>query len=74
MQKQYIKNGKMTDDYPMEDNVREIKEDVKYRLENEVWEEEKRFENPHLHYLDMSPALYKLKVDLLNEHGSKVVE
>ncbi len=45
----------------------EIKNYVKNQLEHEVWEEEQRFENPHKHYLDMSPEYYELKMSLLHE-------
>ena len=74
MQRKYIDNGKKTRFCKLTDSVKEIREDVRCRLENEVWDEEKRFENPHLHYLDMSPALYKLKCELLNEHGNKMIK
>ena len=37
------------------------------QLNTEVWEEEQRFENPHEHYLDMSPAYYEMKMDMLHE-------
>lgn len=40
---------------------------VKNQLAHEIWEEEQRFENPHRHYLDMSPAYYEMKMDLLDE-------
>lgn len=32
-----------------------------------VAEEEQRFENPHRHYLDMTPKYYELKMDLLSK-------
>ena len=40
---------------------------MKRQLATEVWPEEQRFENPHHHYLDMSPAYYKMKMALLKE-------
>jgi nicotinate phosphoribosyltransferase len=48
-------------------DVKEIREYVKQQLATEIWEEEQRFENPHTHYVDMSPALYELKMNLLHE-------
>lgn len=45
--------------------IGEIRAYVQKQLEDEVWQEEQRFENPHLHYMDMSPALYELKMELL---------
>lgn len=49
----------------------EIRAYVQRQLEHEVWEEEKRFENPHIHYLDFTPKLYQLKQDLLNAHAKE---
>ncbi len=40
---------------------------VSYVLDDEIWEEEQRFENPHRHYLDMTPAYYELKMELLSK-------
>ncbi len=45
----------------------EIRAYVKRQLETEIWAEEQRFENPHRHYLDMSPKYYELKMNLLYE-------
>ena len=43
----------------------EIRAYVTHQLKNEIWPEEQRFENPHHHFLDMSPQYYKMKMDLL---------
>ncbi len=48
----------------------EIAHYVKEQLENEIWEEEQRFENPHKHYLDMSPAYYQVKMDMLDDKNA----
>ncbi len=45
----------------------EIRDYVLKQLTDEIWEEEQRFENPHTHYLDMSPLYYELKMSLLDE-------
>ncbi|MBO4852809.1 MAG: nicotinate phosphoribosyltransferase, partial [Schwartzia sp.] len=45
----------------------EIQAYVKKQLQEEIWEEEQRFENPHQHYLDMTPTYYEMKMDLLSE-------
>ena len=45
----------------------EIQAYVKKQLTEEIWEEEQRFENPHRHYLDMSPAYYAMKMALLDK-------
>ena len=45
--------------------IAKIREYVEKQLADEIWAEEQRFENPHIHYMDMSPALYELKVEML---------
>lgn len=35
---------------------------------NTLWDEVKRFENPHDYYVDLSPKLWEIKNKLLNEH------
>ena len=71
LQNLYVKKGEPTERCGLLDDINHIRNVVKAKLNHEVWDEEKRFENPHLHYLDMSPALYQLKKDLLETHGSK---
>ncbi len=39
----------------------EIRDYVKRQLATEIWQEEKRFENPHRHYLDMTPDYSRIK-------------
>ena len=62
LQQRVIHNGKRTFD-PVP--VQKIAEFVRKQLETEIWKEEQRFENPHPHYLDMSPAYYQMKMVLL---------
>ena len=64
LSKLYIKYGKRTEELP---KLNEIRDYVKYQLEHEVWQEEQRFENPHHHYLDMTPDYYEMKMSLLYE-------
>ena len=45
--------------------VQEIAVYVKEKIDNEIRDEEQRFENPHKHYLDMTPLYYKMKCELL---------
>lgn len=45
----------------------EIRADLRRQLKNEIWEEEQRFENPHLHYIDMTPAYYRMKTEMLKK-------
>ena len=52
--------------YPKE-SLKEIAAYVNMQLENEIWEEEQRLENPHNHYLDMTPDYYELKMGLLDD-------
>lgn len=49
--------------------VEEIRQYVQHQLKEEIWVEEQRFENPHGHYYDMSPAMYELKMNLLYTLG-----
>lgn len=59
-----FKNGKLVYKQP---SINEIANYVKKQLNNEIWEEEQRFENPHRHYMDMTPELYEEKMNLLHE-------
>lgn len=52
------------------EKLSDIRSYVIKQLDYEVWEEEQRFENPHIHYLDMSPAYYEMKMDLLDDKKS----
>lgn len=58
-----IKSGKRV--MPMV-SLTEIRDYVKRQLATEIWQEEQRFENPHRHYLDMTPDYYELKMSLLH--------
>ena len=60
----YVQDGKRTQKLP---TLGEIRDYVKAQLKYEIWEEEQRFENPHRHYLDMTPDYYELKMELLSE-------
>ena len=64
LQEDVIKGGKCVAKKP---SLEEIRRYVKEQLDGEIWQEEQRFENPHTHYLDMSPAYYEMKLALLNE-------
>lgn len=57
-----FQNGKLVYDLP---ELQEIKEYVRRQMEEEMWTEEQRFENPHVHYLDMTPGYYDMKMELL---------
>lgn len=62
MQVPIFKDGKLVYDKP---ELKEIADYVKRQLSEEIWEEEQRFENPHIHYMDMTPELYETKMNLL---------
>jgi len=68
---QIFKDGKLVYNKP---SLQEIADYVKMQLAGEIWEEEQRFENPHLHYVDMSMALYKLKMSMLHERRGCFIE
>ena len=58
-----FENGKLVYDKP---TLKEIQAFVKKQLADEIWEEEQRFYNPHIHYLDLSQKLYDVKKELLS--------
>ncbi len=64
LQVQIFKDGDLVYEEP---SLTEIRNYVKYQLENEIWDEEQRFENPHEHYMDMTPEMYEMKMNLLHE-------
>jgi putative nicotinate phosphoribosyltransferase len=63
-----IKGGDQIVPSPTLESIRAY---VQEQLAHEIWPEEQRFENPHRHYLDMSPDYYHMKMDLLNRIGRK---
>jgi nicotinate phosphoribosyltransferase len=67
--KLYVKDGKRVENLP---TLQEIRNYVKNQLDNEIWQEEQRFENPHRHYLDMTPNYYEMKMNLLYKTRSQM--
>ncbi|MBO4864732.1 MAG: nicotinate phosphoribosyltransferase [Eubacterium sp.] len=63
LQKVIFKDGEYVYDQP---SLKEIQDFVKKQLTDEIWEEEQRFYNPHIHYLDLSVDLYETKKNLLS--------
>ena len=51
-------------------DLKEIREYVQKQLDEEIWQEEQRFENPHIHHMDMTPSYYAFKMDLLRRGGN----
>lgn len=64
LQKEIFRNGELVYNLPTLD---EIKNKVKENLQH-VWDEEKRFTYPHLHYVDLTRKLYNIKRELLAKH------
>lgn len=65
MQQQVVRTGKRT--LPCKTLV-EIRNYVQQQLSTEIWQEEQRFENPHVHYLDMSPKYHHCLMTLVREY------
>jgi len=64
LHQQIFKDGELVYELSKLDDIRKY---VRHQLDNEIWQEEQRFENSHPHYLDMSPAMFELKMGLLHE-------
>ena len=67
LQVQIFKNGKCVYDTPP---LEQIHKHCMESVEG-VWDEVKRFENPHEYYVDMSQKLWDIKYGMLKELGSK---
>ncbi len=50
-----------------EPSVDEIRDYCSEQIDN-LWEEVKRFENPHTYYVDLSEELWRIRKDLIEEH------
>ncbi|MDD6214371.1 MAG: nicotinate phosphoribosyltransferase [Firmicutes bacterium] len=61
--KQIFKNGECVYETP---DINVLREYCKLEVEK-LWEEVKRFENPHEYYVDLSAALWKMKYELLEK-------
>ena len=64
MQVTIFKDGELVYKKP---ELNKIRDYVSYQLKNQVWEEEQRYENPHIHYVDLSKELYKVKAGMLEK-------
>ena len=63
-----FKAGKLVYDRP---TLAEIKAYCAYELDT-LWDEVKRFDNPHNYYVDLSEKLWNLKNDLLRRGGEQL--
>ena len=66
LQKPIFRAGKLVYSRP---TLQEIKAHSAAELDT-LWDEVKRFDNPHNYYVDLSPKLWKLKQDLLMAGGT----
>lgn len=64
---QIFAGGKLVYQSP---DVHEIKKHCAYEI-NRLWDEVKRFEFPHKYYVDLSPALWEIKNDLLKKYSDE---
>ncbi|MBR2916718.1 MAG: nicotinate phosphoribosyltransferase, partial [Clostridia bacterium] len=61
---QIFKNGECVYNSPSLDEIKSYcKEEV-----DKIWDEVKRFENPHEYYVDMSQKLWDIRYNLLSQH------
>lgn len=60
-----FKNGELVYELP---SLNEIKTHCREEIEG-MWEEVRRFTNPHNYYVDLSQKLWNLKHDMLIKHG-----
>ncbi len=67
MHKPIFRNGECVYDLP---SIHEIKKKCEHDVAA-LWEEVKRFENPHRYYVDLSQKLWDLKHDMLHEKRSE---
>ncbi len=63
-----IRKGKSVYQSP---SLAEIRDFVRAQLGTEIWKEEQRFENPHRHFVDMTPEYYQMKMDLLCKRSAE---
>ena len=64
LQELVLEKGKRLHPSP---SLEEIRRYVRKQLDHEIWPEEQRFSNPHMHFLDMSPRYYAMKMALLED-------
>ena len=60
-----FKNGRLVYDLP---SLQEIQTYCAQQVDT-LWDEVKRFDNPHTYYVDLSPKLWQIKYDLLKNNG-----
>lgn len=66
LQVQIFKNGELVYDPP---NLQEIRQYSEKELDL-IWDEVKRFENPHTYYVDLSQKLWDIRYELLKAYNA----
>lgn len=66
LQEQIFRGGKCVYTCPTVETIRDY---CREQLDT-IWDEVKRFENPHLYYVDLSQKLWDVKNELLKQHFS----
>lgn len=64
-----FRDGKLVYNKP---ELSEIRAYVTEQLDHKIWEEEQRFTNPHIHYVDLSKQLYQIKERMLAQGNSEI--
>ena len=65
LMKKYFENGELIEEMP---DIEHIKHYCKAHLDT-LWDEVKRFENPHTYYVDLSQGLWDIKNELLKKNN-----
>ncbi len=63
--KKIFSGGRLVYDLP---DVKEIKKHCENQMDT-IWDEVKRFENPHKYYVDLSEKLWTIKHKMLDEYS-----
>ena len=62
-----FKNGKQVYELP---TIKEIRKHCEEEIEG-MWDEVRRFTNPHNYYVDLSEKLWQIKHHMISEHRKK---
>lgn len=54
-------------------DIKDIRAYCQDQVDNTLWDEVKRFENPHTYYVDLSQALWDEKQRMISEYSKKVL-
>lgn len=65
LRKKYFENGKLIINMP---SIETVRKNCDQHL-NSLWDEVKRFENPHKYYVDLSQKLWDIKNEMLKDYN-----